>query len=119
MGIILTLGAVGVYVWGALKWNDSRVDPTDKTMFRSWRVNFLSFWVSAGVTLINLAFASAFRYPISGISTKSSPLNSSPTSTTGNTATTSVSTTATTSASTTATTSASYTASATTTSTGL
>ena len=57
----MTLGAIGVYVWGALKWNDSRVDPTDKTIFRSWRVNFINFMVAAGITLINLVFSWVFR----------------------------------------------------------
>ena len=51
--LFLTLGAAGVWVWGFLKWLDSQEQPTDRTMFRSWRVNFLNFWVTAGVTVIN------------------------------------------------------------------
>ena len=57
----LSLGSIGVWVWGFLKWLDAQEQPTDKTYFRSWRINFINFWVAAGVTVINAVLS--FAYP--------------------------------------------------------
>ena len=48
-------------MWGVLKWNDGRVEPTAKTLFRSWRVNFINFWVALGVTVVNIVFSWVFK----------------------------------------------------------
>ena len=61
VGIILTFGAAAIYVWGVLKWNDGRIEPTAKTLFRSWRVNFINFWVAVGVTVVNIVFSWVFK----------------------------------------------------------
>ena len=57
VGEVFTLGALGVWVWGVLKYNDARVEPNDKTTYRSWRVNFLAIWCAIGATVVNLALA--------------------------------------------------------------
>ena len=53
-GIILNLGAAGVYVWAVLKWHHATELTTRKTTFRSWKVNFVAFWVYLGVTVLNI-----------------------------------------------------------------
>lgn len=53
IGFAFTILGLAPYVWGLLKWNDARVEPTAGTAFRSWRINFISFWVAIGVALIN------------------------------------------------------------------
>ena len=60
-GIGLTLLALGIYAWGFVYWYKSIDVPSAKSMFRSWRINFIDFWVAAGVTLINIVFAWLFR----------------------------------------------------------
>ena len=59
--MVLSLVSIGVWVWGFLKWLDSYEQPTAKTMWRSWRVNFINFWVAAGVTVVNAVLS--FAYP--------------------------------------------------------
>ena len=66
----LTFGSLSLYLfssfsylWGVLKWNESRIEPTKKTMFRSWMVNFINFWISLAITVVNLVFAWAYQPP--------------------------------------------------------
>ena len=60
VGFILSLAAGGLYVWGVLKYNDYVQQQTDKIAFRAWRINFIQFWVAAGVTLINMLLSFAY-----------------------------------------------------------
>ena len=57
IAFVLSLGAAGTYVWAVLKWVHARELPTQLTTFRSWKVNFVCFWVYAGVTLLNVILA--------------------------------------------------------------
>ena len=57
VGEFFTLGAIGVWVWGVLKYNDARVEPTAATTYRSWRVNFIAIWLAVGVSIFNIGLA--------------------------------------------------------------
>ena len=66
----LTFGSLSLYLfpifsylWGVLKWNESRIKPTNKTMFRSWMVNFLNFWIALATTVINFAITWSYFIP--------------------------------------------------------
>ena len=47
----------GVYVWAVLKWATAFENPTALTTFRSWKVNFVAFWVYIGATVLNIICA--------------------------------------------------------------
>ena len=44
----------GVYVWALLKWLNAREFPSALTTYRSWKVNFVAFWVYIGLTFLNM-----------------------------------------------------------------
>ena len=44
----------GVYVWALLKWLNAREFPSALTTYRSWKVNFVAFWVYIGLTVLNI-----------------------------------------------------------------
>lgn len=48
-GMILALLGLGGWVWGFLKWQDSENDPTKWTTFRSWKINYLFYWVDVAI----------------------------------------------------------------------
>ena len=50
----------GVYVWAVLKWATAFENPTALTTFRSWKVNFVAFWVYIGATVLNIICANNF-----------------------------------------------------------
>lgn len=54
------MGALGVWVWGMLKWYDTTQEATMKVNFRAWRINLLVFAVSLVATIYNVAVAWAF-----------------------------------------------------------
>lgn len=61
----------GVYVWAVLKWATAFENPTALTTFRSWKVNFVAFWVYIGATFLNIIFANNFSgnlFVMSGMS---------------------------------------------------
>ena len=61
----------GVYVWAVLKWATAFENPTALTTFRSWKVNFVAFWVYIGATFLNIIFANNFSgnlFMMSGMS---------------------------------------------------
>ena len=60
IGMILSFGMAGVYVWAVLKWAHAREYPTTLTTFRSWKVNFVAFWVYVGATVLNIVFSNNF-----------------------------------------------------------
>lgn len=55
-GLILALLGIGGWVWGFMKWQDSQMDPSKWTAFRSWKINFLFFWVDVGIAGLVLIF---------------------------------------------------------------
>ena len=57
IGSIISFGMAGVYVWAVLKWVHAREYPTELTTFRSWKVNFVAFWVYIGATFLNIILA--------------------------------------------------------------
>jgi len=57
IGSIISFGMAGVYVWAVLKWVHAREYPTELTTFRSWKVNFVAFWVYIGATFLNIICA--------------------------------------------------------------
>ena len=59
--MVLTFGAGAIYVWSAMKWYDGRVEPTAKTLYRSWRINFINFICAVGVTVVNVVFSWLFK----------------------------------------------------------
>ena len=60
IGEVLSLGALGVWVWGMLKWYDTTQEATMKVNFRAWRINLLVFAVSLVATIYNVAVAWAY-----------------------------------------------------------
>ncbi len=61
----------GVYIWAVLKWATAFENPTALTTFRSWKVNFVAFWVYIGATFLNIIFANNFSgnlFVMSGMS---------------------------------------------------
>ena len=57
IGLIISFGMTGVYVWAVLKWVHAREYPTELTTFRSWKVNFIAFWVYIGASFLNIICA--------------------------------------------------------------
>ena len=47
----------GVYLWAVLKWVTAFENPTALNTFRSWKVNFVAFWVYIGATFLNIICA--------------------------------------------------------------
>ena len=58
----LSLLALGIWVWGMLKWYDTKEEPNMKVNFRAWRINLLSFLVSLIVSIYNIAVSWAYTY---------------------------------------------------------
>ena len=54
---ILSYGGVLMYVWAMLAWLQSSKAPSAETTFVSWRVNFINFWVAAGLAALNIIMA--------------------------------------------------------------
>jgi len=51
----------GIYVWAALKWYHASYELTTmRTTFRSWKVNFLAFWVYVAFTAIDIILVGIF-----------------------------------------------------------
>ena len=67
VGEILTIGAIGVYVWAVLKFNDFVEEQTVRTAFRAWQIAYISFWVSLGVTVINIILSFVARYAFTSV----------------------------------------------------
>ena len=59
IGMILTTGAAGVYIWAVLKYNDFVEEHIMGTAYRAWRVNFIMFWVTIGVAIVNIGLGYA------------------------------------------------------------
>lgn len=57
IAFVLSLGALGTYIWAILKWLHAKEFPTRLTTYRSWKVNYVCFWVYVGVTLLNVILA--------------------------------------------------------------
>ena len=56
-GFILSFGMAGVYIWAAVAWTDTLEESNELTTYRSWKVNFVAFWVYIGATLLNILCA--------------------------------------------------------------
>ena len=53
----------GFYVWAVTTWVTALENPTELTTYRSWKVNFIAFWVYAGATFLNIACAINWKVP--------------------------------------------------------
>lgn len=56
----LTVLTSAVWVVSYMKWQDSQTMPSAKTAFRSWKINYVAFWIFGSVSFLNLIF-SVFR----------------------------------------------------------
>jgi hypothetical protein len=59
---LFSLGTLGMYIWALLAWLLARYKPSDESTFVSWRVNFINFWVVAGVAAFNMIIAFSSDY---------------------------------------------------------
>ena len=57
IGFILSFGMASVYIWALVNWMFALEDPTKLTTFRAWKLNFVTFWVYVGATLLNIVCA--------------------------------------------------------------
>ena len=62
----LSFGAFGIYIWALLAWLMAKFKPSNESTFVSWRVNFINFWVVAGVAAFNMIIAFVLDYSNAG-----------------------------------------------------